>query len=228
MVFVRTDGQGLGRVAAALAGGAVAVMLLSGCQGDTEPTPTAAPSAPQASASATPTGDMPTASPTAAATPRPSPASSAGPATNLPVPVKPALADENTAAGLEAFTKYWFELFSYGYETNDWAPFEAVTDPGCGTCSNVVAAVQKIYQPGGWVVGAQSEVTAFSTDFRANTQGSVSSFVEVVQSETTTFSESGGETGNDSSKAPSTNITFAIFDDTQWLMLDFGPPEGSE
>lgn len=97
MVFVRTDGQGLGRVAAALAGGAVAVMPLSGCQGDTEPTPTAAPSAPQASASATPTGDMPTASPTAAATPRPSPASSAGPATNLPVPVKPALADENTA-----------------------------------------------------------------------------------------------------------------------------------
>jgi hypothetical protein len=39
------------------------------------------------------------------------PADAKGRAQNVPVPVKPALADKNTKEGLEAFTKYWYELW---------------------------------------------------------------------------------------------------------------------
>jgi hypothetical protein len=227
MYFVRS--VGLGRVAPVLTAATVAMVLLSGCQ--TDPDPAATQTAGQPSSSSSPASTDASASASASASApassEPSPASSAGPAANLPVPVKPALADENSAEGLEAFTKYWFELFSYGYETNDWVPFEAVTDPGCGTCTNVVAAVKRVYESGGWVVGAKSDITGYSTDFRANTQGSVSSFVEVVQGRTATFAGPGELRGDDPKKPPSTNVTFTLFDQDKWLMLDFGPPEGT-
>ncbi|WP_368783615.1 DUF6318 family protein [Arthrobacter sp. B1805] len=142
--------------------------------------------------------------------------------------MKPALADENSKEGLEAFTRYWFELFSYGYATNDWSHFERVTDPGCGTCIGVSAAVKDIYASGGWVVGAQSSVTDYSTDFRTNTRGSVSSIVQVVQHETRTYSKGGTLTGDDPKKEPRVSVTFAVYEQNEWLMLDFGPPEGTD
>jgi hypothetical protein len=225
--FVRSDGQGHGRVVAALAGGAVAVMLLSGCQGDAEPTPMATASGGQPSASATTTGGGPSASPTAAATLQPSPASSAGPAANLPVPVKPALADENTAEGLEAFTKYWFELFSYGYETNDWAPFEAVTDPGCRTCAKYVDIVQSVYEKSQYIEGGEFQVGDFNTDFILNTQGSVQAFVSNGQSNITFYSASGEAIRTDTAPAPVVDVIFAVFTNDAWVLLDYGKPEGT-
>ncbi|MEG9248697.1 DUF6318 family protein [Arthrobacter sp. Soc17.1.1.1] len=163
----------------------------------------------------------------ASAGPEPSPASSAGPAANIPVPVKPALADENSAKGLEAFTKYWFELFSYGYETNDWAPFEAVTDPRCETCSNAVSAVKGVYANGGWVSGANSDVTTFTTDFLTNTEGSIGSYVEVVQGASKTYSSSGEVEADAPEGDPNFNAIFSAHLEGRWVMLDFGAPEGT-
>src|SRR5215217_3137087 len=174
---MRTSGRPRG--AALPAGAAIVLMLLTGCQGDGDPSANETQS-PPSSTSAPPTTEA-SPSATASSSPEPSPASSAGPAANIPVPVKPALADENSKEGLEAFTKYWLELFSYGYETNDWAPFEAVTDPGCRTCANVMSAVSQVYTSGGWIVGGTTKATDFSTDFAVNTQGSISAIVQVEQ-----------------------------------------------
>lgn len=209
----------------ALAGPVIAAMVLTGCQGGADPSasPTPEPSVSAASASASASASAP-----ASSSPAPSPASSAGPAANIPVPVKPPLADENSAEGLEAFTEYWFELFSYGYETNDWAPFETVTDPRCETCSNVISAVRDVYADGGWVSGADSEVISFISDFRLNTQGSIGSFVEVVQGESVTYSSSGRITTEVPKGERVVNAIFAAYLDGRWVMLDFGAPEGSE
>ena len=215
--------QGRGRRSRLLASAAVATMLLlTGCQGDPEP---------DAGGTTTVQG-TPSESPAAVATtkpptPEPSPASSAGPAANIPVPEKPALADENSKEGLEAFTEYWFELFSYGYETNDWTEFEAVTDPGCGTCGNVLIAVEEVYDASGWIVGADSSLIDFTTDFQINTQGSIRSFVEVVQGQIQTYSSDGMLEGDDPEKESRTSVTFAIHGKDGWRMLDFGSPEGS-
>jgi hypothetical protein len=205
-------------MAPVLAGGLVALMLLTGCQGSDDPVAPETSDEPSASASATPT---------APSTPEPSPASSLGPAANLPVPVKPALADENTAEGLEAFTEYWFELFSYGYATNDWVPFDAVTDPGCTTCANVKAAVDGVYSEGGWVEGAESTMTAFQVDFRVNTQGSIGSLVEVAQGPSKTYSQAGDVLSNDPAEDPVFNAIFSVYEEGRWIMLDFGAPEGT-
>src|SRR6476661_305076 len=91
------------------------VLLLSACSSGEGPKNGSSDGAtPSASASAT-------ASPSATPTPTPvyKPADAKGKAQNVPVPVKPALADKNSKEGVEAFTKYWFQVLSYAYETGN-------------------------------------------------------------------------------------------------------------
>ncbi len=143
------------------------------------------------------------------------------------MPEKSSLADENSLEGLEAFTEYWFELFSYGYVTNDWAEFDSVTDPGCGTCSNVVGGVQAHFSTGGWVAGGNADVVSFSSEFELNTAGSINSFVEVGQGEVTMFSSSGEVASESASSDPRIDVVIAIYEAGKWIMLDFGSPEGT-
>jgi hypothetical protein len=204
-------------MAPVLAGGVVALMLLTGCQSSDGPVAPETPDEPSASSSATPT---------VPSTPEPSPASSLGPAANLPVPVKPALADENTPEGLEAFTEYWLELFSYGYETNDWVAFDAVTDPGCRTCTATREAVQAIYAEKGWLSGGRYSLENFGSDFQTNTSGSIQGIVSFRQADVIYFDAAGTPTP-EAAPEPSVNVIFAVFEEGRWIMLDFGKPEGS-
>ncbi|MHA7285022.1 DUF6318 family protein [Arthrobacter sp. MDT3-44] len=199
-------------------------MLLTGCQGDGDPSANETQSPPSSTSAPTTAEASPSA--TASPSPEPSPASSAGPAANIPVPVKPALADENSKEGMEAFTKYWLELFSYGYETNDWAPFEAVTDPGCRTCNQTRQVVQDYYAGGGWMSGGEFQLIDFGTDFRINTSGSIQGFVNYQQTDIMYYQNDGN---NSESEAPgaSVNVTFSLYEGDSWVMLDFGRPEGT-
>ena len=85
---------------------AVSVIALSGCSGGGDPQ--AGPTATAVVSPAQPASATPSATPTPKPTPVYKPADAKGRAQNVPVPVKPALADKNTKEGLEAFTKYWF------------------------------------------------------------------------------------------------------------------------
>ena len=199
------------------------MLFLTGCQA-ADPGVGSVPSPTTAQAE---TPSPTTAISTAPAVPEPTPASSDGPAANLSVPVKPPLADENTKEGLEAFTRYWFELFNYGYATNDWTAFSAVTDAGCGTCNNVVSAVRDLYAGEGWVVGATTEVGVFTTDFQKNTEGSISSYAEVVQSETATYNSDGSIKGVTARSEAQQDVLIAVYEGDRWIMLDFGSPEGT-
>ncbi|WP_294569671.1 DUF6318 family protein, partial [uncultured Arthrobacter sp.] len=143
-------------------------LMLSGCQGDPDEAQTASPSSfpPTSTAvSAPPTASADPSGGASTAAPEPSPASSIGPAANIPVPTKPALADENSKEGLEAFTRYWFELFNYGYATNDWRAFDQVTDPACASCKKIKSVVGGIYEDGRWLRGGAFEILTFSTTF---------------------------------------------------------------
>lgn len=203
--------------------------LVTGCQGDASPPdPTAGEtsvSAPEPSVSASPT---PTISPTEPAAPEPTAASSDGPAANIPVPEKPALADENSVEGLEAFTEYWFELLNYAYITNDWTPLEAVTDPGCDTCSTIRSSVEDVYADGQWIAGAEIDLLTFASEFEVNTAGSVNSFVENQQAEIIYFESDGTRLGSDPPQPePSVDVVIAVWDESSWFLLDYGRPEGT-
>jgi hypothetical protein len=153
----------------------------------------------------------------------PSPASAAGPAVNIPVPEKPALADENSVEGLEAFTKWWVGLVNYGIATNDFAPMWQVTDQGCVTCGNIEASIREVYSEGGWQVGGEVSVEGFGSQFEVNTSGSISSYLTNKQTAITVYNQS-GEVINEIPAVtnPEPSGTFATWTDGAWVMLDFG------
>jgi hypothetical protein len=148
----------------------------------------------------------------------------AGPASDLPVPQKPAGVDANSKEGLEAFTRYWFELFSYGYASNDWTDFKAVTDGGCDTCINVIGEVQKQYEAGGWIQGGEITVHSVSTKFQPGATGAISSFVEMEQAELVYFDQSGREAGASEALPRTRNVAIAVHKNNRWVMMDFGSP----
>jgi hypothetical protein len=197
------------------------MLLIAGCEGSPEPT------ADSTSVSAPPSASPSAVTTTAPPTPEPSPASSAGPATNIPVPVKPALADENSEEGLEAFTEYWLELFSYGYETNEWETFEALTDSGCKTCQNLSQEIKSHYETGGWIAGGGIDLISTDTEFILNTSGSINSFVDIEQGQIRYFKSDGTDLKITEPSPQIIGVTISLWDQGHWVMLDFGSPEGT-
>jgi hypothetical protein len=226
VIHRKTVQRGVGRLPVVVV--AVGALLLVGCQGDPEGNePTSPVESTQATARPSSTPGSSTSPSESPESPPPTPASSRGPAANIPVPEKPALADENTKEGLEAFTRYWFELFDYGYATNDWAAFDAVTDPACGTCGNIKNEVRARYEEGGWISGGVTTLQSFSSGFEENLYGSINSYVEIEQTGLTYFNSKGQVESTSDALPPTLNSLITLHEDGMWFVLDFGSPEGT-
>ena len=210
------------RVACALAGAALSVLVLTGCAGG-DPGAAQTPPASRSALAAPSVSEAPSATPMP--TPTPSPASAAGPAVNIPVPEKPALADENSVEGLEAFTEWWFELLNYAYATNDLEPLKAVTDEGCGTCENMKQSIQDAYVDGGWQVGGDVRLTSFGSKFEPNVHGSVIAFVQSTQSSIAIYGGGGDLVVEyEEQTEPATSQLVGFHSNGHWSLLDLGTP----
>jgi hypothetical protein len=146
---------------------AVSVLALTGCSGGGNPQ--AGPTATAVASPATSGSGSASATPSATPTPKPTPvykpADAKGRAQNVPVPVKPALADKNTKEGLEAFAKYWYALLNYGFETGDLSPIRSITGASCAMCGKIFPGVVKWNSSGRWVEGASIKVQAAQSKF---------------------------------------------------------------
>lgn len=141
----------------------LSLLALSGCSnGDAPPgEPTSgAPSSASPSASVTPS-----ASPSPKPKPVYKPADAKGRAQNVPVPVKPALADKNSKEGLEAFSKYWYSLLNYAFETGDLSRVKSITGSSCAMCSKIFPGAVKWNSNGKWIEGAAIKVHAAQSRF---------------------------------------------------------------
>ena len=201
-----------GRVVAALVG---AGLLLSGCQSG-GPTPGTSPSASNTSASPSAT---PTPTPTPAATYVP--ASAKGKAQNVPVPVKPALADQNSKAGLEAFTKYWFALLDYGYQTGDFKYWKTLTKPACVFCMALHDRVLASYEGGAWLVGGTIQTPKVTAQWKKET-GQQSVAVQVIQARTDYYSSAGKMSRASTPESNSGAAFFAVFENGAWSVTEMG------
>lgn len=144
---------------------------------------------------------------------------------NIPVPEKPALADENSVEGLEAFTEWWFELLNYAYATNDLEPLMAVTDEGCGTCENMKQSISDAYADGGWQVGGKVKVESFGSKFEPNVHGSVTAFIQSTQESIAIYDGSGELVVEyEDQSEPATSQLIGFYSDDRWSLLDLGAP----
>ncbi len=183
----------------------VAAVLLSGCQGGS---PTAGTSETHTT-TASPTSSV--SSPVASAAPPSSgaykPADASGKAQNVPVPVMPELAKENSKAGLEAFIRYWYATYSYATETGDLGPWLQTTDTSNTLAAAYKRALEGNHSDGRWMVGGQISVPAVDIIWTAGAS-TQEARAQVIQEEIHYLNPDGTE-GREST--PASNIAEAVF-----------------
>ncbi|WP_374102435.1 DUF6318 family protein [Arthrobacter sp. ISL-65] len=203
---------------------AVSVIALSGCSGgagpQAGPTATAVVSPAQSasgSASATPS-----ATPTPKPTPVYKPADAKGRAQNVPVPVKPALADKNTKEGLEAFAKYWFALLNYGFETGDLSSWEGLTSGSCEFCNVLKRSVAVGYKEGRWQVGGRLSTPSVEPNFKSGA-ASQQVVVQVIQEETQYYKADKSVGRSPAAGSNTASVVIATYSGGHWAVSDLHP-----
>jgi hypothetical protein len=71
----------------------------------------------------------------------------------------PAAAKRHTAAGAEAFVKYFWRVANYAQAAGDAQAVEALSTEACSGCRGAVDFVRGVYDRGGTIQGGDAEVS---------------------------------------------------------------------
>ncbi|MDD7834686.1 DUF6318 family protein [Paenarthrobacter sp. AB444] len=197
-----------------------AAVILTGCQGG--PGPSASPSGPGTTPAPTLSVSVPapSATPTAVAGVY-KPADSKGKAENVPVPVMPELAKENSKAGLEAFIGYWYATYSYAIETGDLTAWRNITNMAIPVAIAHNDSVRLNYIEGRWMAGGRLVTPRVDVTWNSNPDRIQSAKVQVIQ-EAIQYYDAGGTKGQADSAATNTaDAVFAKYGDG-WQVTDYG------
>lgn len=200
-----------------VSGSAVSAALflaLVGCSGG-GPAPSSSggsPSSTQSSASPTPT-------------PVYKPADANGPAQNVPKPEKPALADEFSEKGLDAFTRYWYAAYNYAVETGDIAVVTQITQSSCSYCNKVLGNIDAQYKAKRWSVGDQilvARAQIADLGFKPASNGAYQMMLQLNLPDATSY-KSDGTVGETRAASVANGAIFnAAYQDSKWFVYDIG------
>ncbi|MBO0895992.1 hypothetical protein J0915_05470 [Arthrobacter sp. zg-ZUI10] len=107
-----------------------------------------------------------------------------GPAENVPLPVMPELARQESREGLEAFAAHWYELANYGYATGDVEPVRAVSGDTCLVCDGYYRTLASGYVDEDWIAGGEVHVEGVTTpsyDFVPTADGYFQAIITITQ-----------------------------------------------
>lgn len=141
------------------------LVTISGCDGGDAGTQT-----PSISGSAVETSSTPTPTPTPTAY---VPASEKAPAQNVPVPVMPEAAKQQTKEGWEAFAKYFIEELNYMVETNDPSRVEKLSVGDCDFCRTEIDFANFANEQKQWAVGGRYAFESARTQLEKDRLGNV-------------------------------------------------------
>lgn len=158
----------------------------------TSPAPDASPASPttpQSGADSTLPDDWRPEEPTVLATGQKvpedyEPATLEHPARNVPKPVMPAEAREETEAGAQAFLNYRADAQWYSIQTGDTSLIREVTSTDCEKCTEQYDAYDSRYANGDWAAGGFEKPTILSDTFVKRPDGGYNIPVSVTSSGT--------------------------------------------
>ncbi|MBO0895991.1 DUF6318 family protein [Arthrobacter sunyaminii] len=163
--------------------GLAAILVLGGCsESGGDPNAEAA----EKNSSSPTASESPTESASPSATPTPTaaaykPATAEGPAENVPLPVMPDVAKEESKEGLIAFGEHWFDLVNYGYETGDAAPVREISAPDCEICASFYKDLEEGYVNDDWIQGGELTIRSSGTAFVKTPDGRYQLLLSVIQ-----------------------------------------------
>ena len=118
-------------------------------------------------------------------------ASADGPAQNVPEPTKPALADEESVEGAQAFLDYLSDARAYAQQTGDTSLAREVTAEECYSCIETYDSIDEIYEAHGWASRGRESVTITSPELPVDEYGFYAPTVEVDYEGTTVWNREG-------------------------------------
>ncbi|WP_223944504.1 DUF6318 family protein [Arthrobacter sp. StoSoilB20] len=199
-------------------------LLLTGCQGGSPPGLQTSESG-STTVSPTSSSAVPAASATSSA-PSPSavykPADAKGKAQNVPVPVMPELAKENSKAGLEAFIGYWYATYSYAIETGELGAWKKITDTTLPVAVAHEASVNLNYKAGRWMAGGTLKTPVIDVLWNESESGAISAKVQVIQEAIQYFDADGSKGQNDSAGSNTADALFASYTGGAWKVTNYG------
>lgn len=98
-------------------------------------------------------------------------ASADGPAQNVPKPEKPALADEESYEGAQAFLDYLADARAYAWQTGDTSLIREITAEECESCTEEYDDIDEVYKSGGWASSGQETIQIIDTDMPIDSFG---------------------------------------------------------
>ncbi|MDD7836366.1 DUF6318 family protein [Paenarthrobacter sp. AB444] len=163
---------------------------------------------------------VPAASPTSSSSGAYKPADAQGKAQNVPVPVMPELAKENSKAGLEAFIGYWYAVGNYADETGDVSGLIALSTPECKACAQFQKAAVDGSKYGRWIVGGKVSTPRIEVSWNAE-ETTHQARVQVIQ-EAATYYNADGTEGRPADAATNDAFIIVASFDSAWKVVDTG------
>lgn len=99
------------------------------------------------------------------------PATAQHPALNVPEPVMPEVAKEQTFEGAKAFLEYWVEAKNYNIETGKVSPVKELVTPNWPEEREMYEAIDQEYKADGWVEGSLAKLEIPDEDFNVVYEG---------------------------------------------------------
>ena len=206
--------------------GLTAVLVLGGCSGSGgDPGAEAAEGgfiSAEPSSSASPTGSAST-SPASTLTLTPTaaykPATAEGPAANVPLPVMPELAKQESKEGLEAFAEYWYALANYGYETGDLGPIRLISGESCVSCNSYLRVVEGGYRGGDWMTGAEITLQDTNSNFVKTEEGYYQAVVMFLQKDLHFYEAEGFIGTQPGNSSPVVQLIEAAYSPSGWFAI---------
>lgn len=201
-------------------------LVLTGCSANAngESPSSTSPASSSASGSAT-------SSSTAAASSSshvPQEATPTSPAKNIPEPVMPKAAKENTAKGLEAFTRYWFEVHNYAQKTGDTKQMMALCVQESSYCKARQKAIAQFSDRQAWSVGGDITTGSFLTQMKKSEGGYTVGVIEITQASRKVYTKNGPVREANLENLSGPFATDSIWSGGKWKFLAIAPIKGVE
>lgn len=210
-------------VGTAVGGVLLAALLLTGCGPDDDGA-AASPSGAASSGAASPS------EPGSDATPADYvPASLDGPAQNVPEPVMPDLAREESRDGAQAFLDYWSDAKWYAYQTGDTSYARNIISEHCDVCMDELGEIEKLYESNAWAVDGR-ETIEMRVDQFARTSDGIYKPVVVAAYDGIKIVDSGKIVHDEPPKYDSEDVFLVYMDfvEGSWTYITAAPLPGSE
>lgn len=153
-------------------------------------------------------------------------ASAQGPAQNVPTPSKPALADEESVEGAQAFLDYLSDARAYAMQTGDTSFARDVTSETCESCMQDFDTIDGHYEAGGWGSSGRESFTVLSEELALDSQYGVYAVQTKLDFEGLTFWDDRGQpTMEKKAEDHSHDQVTAYMDyrDGGWVFITTGP-----